>query len=152
MGHSGAFTIPGEPDAREKIAALEAAGATIINHPEKFGEALQSRLQSRAGNRGPSSLLRPGGGQRREFHSASRRVVVDSRSSSAVLARGQRRSIYLSEDRAFDQLQELSVIAAPYSGRGTRRFLANKKKKTTQTPNNKTTPTTDPETKHALAK
>jgi len=152
MGHSGAFTIPGEPDAREKIAALEAAGATIINHPEKFGEALQSRLQSRAGNRGPSSLLRPGGGQRREFHSASRRVVVDSRSSSAVLARGQRRSIYLSEDRAFDLLRERGVNAAPYSGRGTRRFLAIGIDRSARSPCIIASPSADPEAVHALAK
>ncbi|KAK0618600.1 succinyl-CoA synthetase-like protein [Bombardia bombarda] len=44
MGHAGAFTAVGEPDANAKIAALKNAGVTMINHPAKFGAALRARL------------------------------------------------------------------------------------------------------------
>ncbi|KAJ4424783.1 hypothetical protein N0V82_000502 [Gnomoniopsis sp. IMI 355080] len=45
MGHAGAFWMPGEPTAKQKVDALAAVGVTIVNHPAKFGEALKHRLQ-----------------------------------------------------------------------------------------------------------
>lgn len=44
MGHAGAFWLPGEPTAKQKVEALLAVGVTVVNHPAKFGEALRARL------------------------------------------------------------------------------------------------------------
>lgn len=47
MGHAGAWTAIGEPDADAKYQALERAGAVMVNHPEKFGEGMKTLLNSR---------------------------------------------------------------------------------------------------------
>ncbi|GAB1205468.1 hypothetical protein APSETT445_004144 [Aspergillus pseudonomiae] len=47
MGHAGAWTAIGEPDANTKYQALERAGAVMVNHPEKFGEGMKTLLNSR---------------------------------------------------------------------------------------------------------
>jgi len=47
MGHAGAWTAPGEPNARAKYQALERVGVTMVNHPEKFGEGMRSLLGRR---------------------------------------------------------------------------------------------------------
>ncbi|KAJ4394294.1 hypothetical protein N0V93_003511 [Gnomoniopsis smithogilvyi] len=44
MGHAGAFWLPGEATAKQKVDALAAVGVTMVNHPAKFGEALKHRL------------------------------------------------------------------------------------------------------------
>lgn len=46
MGHAGAFIVPEDPSAKQKIAELEAAGVTMVNHPAKFGDALKKRLEA----------------------------------------------------------------------------------------------------------
>lgn len=47
MGHAGAWTAPGEPDATAKYQALERAGVTMIYHPERFGEGMKTLLSNR---------------------------------------------------------------------------------------------------------
>src|SRR6187399_2254668 len=73
MGHAGAFTIAGEPGAKAKMAALENAGAMLVNHPAKFGQLLKARLEGIEGARslpgnGDSSTVNMLGGQRRQMH------------------------------------------------------------------------------------
>jgi succinyl-CoA synthetase alpha subunit len=51
MGHAGAWTAVGEPDAESKYQALERAGAVMVNHPEKFGEGMKNLLNSRTRDR-----------------------------------------------------------------------------------------------------
>ena len=48
MGHAGAWAAPGEATAEEKWKILEAAGATMVDHPEKFGGVMKTLL-SQAG-------------------------------------------------------------------------------------------------------
>lgn len=45
LGHAGAFWLPGEPNVTQKIEALKTVGATFVNHPAKFGEALKELLE-----------------------------------------------------------------------------------------------------------
>ena len=48
MGHAGAWAAPGESTAEAKWKILEAAGATMVDHPEKFGGVMKTLL-SQAG-------------------------------------------------------------------------------------------------------
>ena len=48
MGHAGAWAAPGEGTAEDKHKALEAAGARMVDHPEKFGGVMKTLL-SQAG-------------------------------------------------------------------------------------------------------
>lgn len=56
MGHAGACTAPGEPDAQTKYRALERAGAVMVNHPEKFGEGMKTLLGNRATDQAQASI------------------------------------------------------------------------------------------------
>ncbi|KAK3394844.1 succinyl-CoA synthetase-like protein [Podospora didyma] len=108
MGHAGAFTTAGEPDALAKIAALEEAGVTIISYPAKFGEVLRARLQVHAIPLRSGS--RSGTLTRRQFHTAAER---------------QQRYFYLPEDKCLDLLRTAGQVnCATYTGHGVRRLLA----------------------------
>ncbi|GAB1311158.1 Putative ATP-grasp subdomain 2 [Madurella fahalii] len=124
MGHAGAFTIAGEPDAKMKIAALEAAGATVISHPAQFGPVLKARLDARSNTTGSLSGSGTGREQRRQFHTALRRIPAREQPSLTV-RRQQRRHIYITEDKCLDLLREAGGInCGAYSGSGVRKFLA----------------------------
>lgn len=120
MGHAGAFTIPGEPSARDKIQALTDAGVTMVNHPAKFGEAIKKRLEARQAF---SQVQSPfSAGQRRGIHTSSRRPVPPVPSTPIQAA--QKRTLYLPTETSFDLLRQHGITAAPYSGHGTRHLLA----------------------------
>lgn len=136
MGHSGAFALPGEPDVHEKIQALQEAGVTIIDHPEKFGPAIQARLEGR-------EVREDGGGQhaasksglfgqasttqRRSLHVAAGPRPWRSARRPTTPAAGipsQTRSLYLSQDDSFNVLREHDINAGEESSHGPRRYLA----------------------------
>ncbi|KAH6660244.1 succinyl-CoA synthetase-like protein [Truncatella angustata] len=110
MGHAGAFALPGEPTAAEKIEALREAGATIINHPSRFGSVLKAILNG--------SMLRDAGvarsNQRRSMHTHARKPQARVRPGRSSL-RDQRRSIYLTQQTALDLLRvrNIPVSEAP---------------------------------------
>ncbi|KAI1297579.1 succinyl-CoA synthetase-like protein [Xylaria venustula] len=106
MGHAGAFTLPGEPSAEDKIQALRAANCTIVNHPSRFGPVLKSILDgSTSSGHGVASPSAGASFQRRGIHTAIRRP------SSRIIGgnRQQTRSIYLSQATALDLLRQHGV-------------------------------------------
>ncbi|KAH8164844.1 hypothetical protein CIB48_g3407 [Xylaria polymorpha] len=106
MGHAGAFTLPGEPSAQDKVAALQAAGCAIVNHPARFGPVLKSMLGgSTPLGYGVVSPSTGTGFQRRGIHTfmgrpTSRTVKYDMQ---------QTRSIYLTQSTAFDLLRQRGI-------------------------------------------
>jgi succinyl-CoA synthetase alpha subunit len=121
MGHAGAFTLAGEPDALTKIKYLEDAGVTMVNHPEKFGDAMKILL----GNSGRSSTgaATTGASQRRSMHTMRRiRPTTVSQSPKFNNAQ-QKRTLYIGEDQALDLLRERGINASVYSGKGRKRMI-----------------------------
>jgi len=45
MGHAGAIIAGGKGSGADKVAALKAAGVTVVENPAKIGEAMQTLLQ-----------------------------------------------------------------------------------------------------------
>jgi succinyl-CoA synthetase alpha subunit len=49
MGHAGAIISGGKGTAAEKMAALSAAGVTVVNSPSEIGAAVAQRLSPEDG-------------------------------------------------------------------------------------------------------
>ncbi|MBI3805727.1 MAG: succinate--CoA ligase subunit alpha [Nitrospirae bacterium] len=52
MGHAGAIISGGKGTANDKMAALEAAGVTVVQNPALIGEAIEKRLKKKAAGAG----------------------------------------------------------------------------------------------------
>ncbi|ETS88130.1 hypothetical protein PFICI_01958 [Pestalotiopsis fici W106-1] len=131
MGHAGAFALPGEPDATEKVKALQSAGATIINHPSRFGSTLKSLLD---GSTPKGTGIAPGAGQqRRGMHTYRRRPILYQGQNAAKQAL-QKRSIYLSQQTALDLLRVRGIRVNEESMGATERLLAVSINRSTRNP------------------
>ncbi|KAI0438380.1 succinyl-CoA synthetase-like protein [Xylaria telfairii] len=103
MGHAGAFVLPGEPSAQDKVEALRAAGCAIVNHPARFGPVLKSMLDgSTPSGYGVSSPSTGADVQRRGIHTFMRRPSPNAVKNPTQ----QTRSIYLTQSTAFDLLRQ----------------------------------------------
>jgi succinyl-CoA synthetase alpha subunit len=150
MGHAGAFTLPGEPDALTKIKFLKDAGVTIVNHPAKFGDVMKMLL----GNSGRASTGAATSGviQRRSMHTMSQIRPMARTLLSRPTAVVQKRNLYIREDLALDLLRERGINASEYSGKGKKRMLAVAVDRINLCPSIIASPASDPEDPHAEAK
>lgn len=121
MGHAGAFVLAGEPDALTKIKYLEDAGVTMVNHPEKLGDAMKTLL----GNSGRASTgaATSGGQQRRGIHTMRRIRPSVVPASTDIAKSQQKRTLYIGEDQALNLLRERGINASEYSGTGRKRMI-----------------------------
>jgi len=150
MGHAGAFILPGEPNALDKIKALSDAGVTIVNHPAKFGDAMKTLL----GNSGRASTgsAPTGASQRRGMHTM-RRLRPTIKSQERVITNAtQKRTLYIREDLALNLLRERGINAGEYSGKGRKRFLAVAVDRATRSPCIIASPANDPTESHGEIK
>jgi succinyl-CoA synthetase alpha subunit len=104
MGHAGAWAGPGEATAADKVKILEAAGVTVVDHPEKFGEGMKRLLAERKTGRKQAS--RPGAKQRRDYHTMRQRPRVQH----TLPIRQQHRTLYIKEKQALDMLKEKGIL------------------------------------------
>ncbi|ORY66480.1 CoA-ligase [Pseudomassariella vexata] len=126
MGHAGAFTLPGEPTAPAKIEALKSAGATIINHPSRFGSVLKTMLAGAMPTGGGIASPRTAS-QGRGMHTLARRPRSTNNTTTAAFSpQTQKRNISLTQTTTLDLLREHGIAItdpeAPASG--PQRFLA----------------------------
>jgi len=122
MGHAGAFTIPGEPNAKEKIDALSLAGVTIVNHPSKIGDVLKLQLSSGWAKRPGSTTIKTiNTQQHRQLSTGGRRPGVQPYRECP----GQhRRHLYLTGRVPMDMLRETGQVSCdPDSRTGVGRTL-----------------------------
>ncbi|PQE25529.1 succinyl- synthetase subunit alpha protein [Rutstroemia sp. NJR-2017a BBW] len=119
MGHAGAFTLPGEPDALRKIRFFEHVGVTMVNHPAKFGDAMKQLLGQ--SGRATTGAATTGASQRRSMHTIRR---IRPTTTSTRIPTQQKRSIYLHQDDSFDLLRERGIKVSEDPGNRRRRLLA----------------------------
>ncbi|KDB20246.1 hypothetical protein H109_07783 [Trichophyton interdigitale MR816] len=112
MGHAGAWTATGEPDARTKIQALQSAGVVMVDHPEKFGEGMKVLLAG-AGRRSKSTPSGPCV-QRASYHTLTRRPQISLRSRPARSP--QKRALYVKSSDAFRLLEEQHISVVESKG------------------------------------
>lgn len=122
MGHAGAFSVPGEPTAADKVKAFQNAGISVVNHPAKMGNAIKKALEqagrSTTGTRAASQV----GQQTRGMHTMARRLrpATNAKAPSNI----QKRNLWIRQNDAFTMLRERGINASEYSGTGRKRLLA----------------------------
>ncbi|GAB7348481.1 hypothetical protein MBLNU459_g6890t1 [Dothideomycetes sp. NU459] len=106
MGHAGAWAAPGESLAEAKYEALQKAGATMVDHPEKFGNVMKGLL-SKAGKDVNKIQKSASVNQRREMHTMRRtRPSTTHLPDSRLGAQQQRRGLHVRGQQAVDLLSE----------------------------------------------
>ncbi|KAK1059725.1 hypothetical protein LTR33_013082 [Friedmanniomyces endolithicus] len=104
MGHAGAWRGAGERTAKEKYAVLEAAGATMVQHPEDFGGVMKTLLSQSGRDVGKIVGNAQKQQQKRGYHTMRRRPAAapyrqESRITSNA-SKEQRRGLLLGPDQA----------------------------------------------------
>ena len=104
MGHAGAWRGAGERTAKEKYAVLEAAGATMVQHPEDFGGVMKTLLSQSGRDVGKIVGNAQKQQQKRGYHTMRRRPVSTLRRQPSRIAadaiKQQHRSLLLGPDQA----------------------------------------------------
>ncbi|KAI2783491.1 succinyl-CoA synthetase-like protein [Daldinia loculata] len=141
MGHAGAFALPGEPSALDKIEALKVAGTAIVNHPSRFGPVLKSMLDGVAPT--GSDIASPTNtSQRRGIHTIARRPIPPQQAVYHP-PRGRTRSIYLPPNTALDLLRQRGIPISKDPSAGPQKLLAVTIDRSTKTPCIIASPTSD---------
>lgn len=146
MGHAGAWAAPGEADAADKVKTLEAAGVTVVDHPEKFGEAMKRLLAERKTSGKQASG--PGALQRRNYHTMRQRLRVQPTKWTPA----QRRTLYIKQEQAFDMLKEKGIPVLDTPSNDTEHLLAISIDRTAKSPCIIASPSTKPSEVYALSR
>jgi succinyl-CoA synthetase alpha subunit len=110
MGHAGAWAAPGEADARAKWKALENAGATMVDHPAKFGSVLKSLLSSTGRDVLRIQQSAAAASQKRGYHTSRRPQI--SKHPPPPSNTSQKRPLYLRPDQSAALLKDYGIEAS----------------------------------------
>jgi succinyl-CoA synthetase alpha subunit len=108
MGHAGAWAAPGEGSTLTKWKALENAGVTMVDHPEKFGPVMKDIMGKNGYNFSSSAGSAAPGGQKRGYHTMPRRP----QNFTTTPWTQQKRSLHLRTDQAADLLKQYDIVAS----------------------------------------
>ncbi|KAI1764051.1 succinyl-CoA synthetase-like protein [Hypoxylon sp. FL1150] len=128
MGHAGAFALPGEPSALDKIEALKRAGAAVVNHPSRFGPVLKFMLSGST----PTGAGVAAQGQRRGMHTVACRP--SARNPPVKGLSNQNRTLYLTQSAAFDLLRKHGVSITEKANSDGQKLLAVSINRSTRSP------------------
>ncbi|KAF1989147.1 hypothetical protein K402DRAFT_391304 [Aulographum hederae CBS 113979] len=143
MGHAGAWAAPGESTALEKHKALENAGATMVDHPAKFGKVMKD-LMARGG-RDVNAIQKSAASQKRGYHTARR-----LHQTSSLQSPSQRRSLHLQSSQASSLLKEHGIATSASAEDS--RLLVVTISRTSRSPCVIASPTTSPSGIHERSK
>ena len=104
MGHAGAWAGVGEATAEEKYKILQDAGATMVDHPEKFGNVMKGLLKQ-AGKDVSKIQASAAANQRRGMHTM-RQVRPTIASQTSRFSPNQQRNLHLRDQKAVDHLNQ----------------------------------------------
>lgn len=93
MGHAGAWAARGEHNAAEKYKILQNAGATMVDHPENFGETMKDLLAK--SGRDVSKITGNPADQKRGYHTRMRRCPGAEQRRRPVVQHHQVRKLHL---------------------------------------------------------
>ncbi|EFR01497.1 succinyl-CoA ligase subunit alpha [Nannizzia gypsea CBS 118893] len=113
MGHAGAWTAAGEPNARTKIQALQSAGVVMVDHPEKFGEGMKALLAG--ASRRPKPVSSGPYMQRSSYHTWTRRCPQNSLPYRPT-GSSQKRNLYIKSSDAVSLLKDQNISALESKG------------------------------------
>jgi succinyl-CoA synthetase alpha subunit len=150
MGHAGAFTVAGEPDASAKIRAFESVGVTMVNHPAKFGEAMKTLLGQSGRVSSGFAAQGTAAGLKRGMHTMARRVRPSVKRT--VPSAQQKRSLYIGEEHAFDLVRQRGISATKGVGPAKQHLLAVAIDRTAKSPAIVVSPATNPDAVYDEAK
>ncbi|KAI1182902.1 succinyl-CoA synthetase-like protein [Nemania serpens] len=108
MGHAGAFMLPGEPSAEDKMKALQGACCAIVNHPSRFAPVLKSMLDGlTTSGHNARSPLSGASFQHRGIHTSTRTQQPLQAIKSYLW---QTRSIYLTQSTSLELLRQRGLL------------------------------------------
>lgn len=126
MGHAGAFWMPGEPSAQQKVEALRKVGVRIVNHPSHFGDAFKELMvdyrAKKADHFLKETLRGSSPSQKRSYHTA--RTLSSSGSLSRSMSSNVPRAVQPQQARSLHLDHTASIqLAKSEMVRETKNFL-----------------------------
>lgn len=151
MGHAGAWAGIGEPSAADKYKELRDAGATMVNHPAKFGRVMKALLSGKGPLQDAESRIAMSvGGQSRGFHTLRALPRLVDRNVQRI----RKRCLHLRADQATALLSDLELTVTPHARDAARevRLVSMTVDRTARSPCVIASPTSDPARLRASAR
>lgn len=151
MGHAGAWAAPGENLAEDKYKIIQDAGATMVDHPEKFGGVMKTLLSQAGKDVGKIVSHAQSVNQSRSMHTMRRVRPSTQRTYHPAQAADQRRSLHIQGQQAVDllkpALRDISISNDPPQATDSY-YLSITVDRSARQPCILVSPTTDPSTTH----
>ncbi|KAF2753005.1 succinyl-CoA ligase-like protein subunit alpha [Pseudovirgaria hyperparasitica] len=142
MGHAGAFALPGDKLAHEKVEILKNVGVPVVDHPTKLGSLMKTLMKQSGREQYITDKATPS--QKRGYHTS--RMINRLRMtppSSSVNHTIQRRSLNISAQQASDLLNKQGINTSSTPSDSDARFLSITVDRSARSPSILVSPSTD---------